>query len=332
MHRSLFVGVLAAILLVFSTAATAAEPFPCAYSAVRDAGWAEAVLKVHEPQLLVEFAERVAGWQATAIPDGGWLLHDAAYGVGALRVLRAAPRTPRPAPYRPWDTGGLFSVMTRSNDLHGAFAAATALGWSAANTPVTLEFGGVTLANVVLRGASGVNVAIYERLQPRMPDEPDLRKLRRPFNAMQVVHDLPRAKSFYVDLLGFSTLASGRFRTPPGSPNNFGIPAPIADGAALDYMILAPSTTGSTQIEVVSFAGVDSRPRRARDFEAVGLVALRFPVRSLTELRKRLSLANYPYETATILLPPYGETTGLRVRSPEGARLEFFTLESTACR
>ena len=95
---------------------------------------------------------------------------------------------------------------------------------------------------------------------------------------------------------------------------------------------LLTTTTGSTQIEVVSFAGVDSRPRRARDFEAVGLVALRFPVRSLTALRKRLSLANYPYETATILLPPYGETTGIRVRSPEGARLEFFTLESTVCR
>jgi catechol 2,3-dioxygenase-like lactoylglutathione lyase family enzyme len=97
---------------------------------------------------------------------------------------------------------------------------------------------------------------------------------------MQVVRDLPRANSFYVDLLGFSTLASGRFRAPPGSPNNFGIPAPAADRAALDYMILAPATTGSTQIEVVSFVGVDSRPRRVRDLEAVGLVAPRFPVRS----------------------------------------------------
>jgi len=83
---------------------------------------------------------------------------------------------------------------------------------------------------------------------------------------MQVVRDLPRANSFYVDLLGFSTLASGRFRAPPGSPDNFGIPA--------------PATTGSTQIEVVSFVGVDSRPRRVRDLEAVGLVAPRFPVRS----------------------------------------------------
>jgi hypothetical protein len=33
---------------------------------VRDAGWTEAVLKVHEPQLLIEFAERVAGWQVSA--------------------------------------------------------------------------------------------------------------------------------------------------------------------------------------------------------------------------------------------------------------------------
>ena len=320
------------MLSIISMSTTAAEPFPCSYSAVRDAGWAEAVLKVHEPQLLIEFAERVAGWQVSATPDGGWLLHDAAQGVGALRVLRAAPRTSRPAPYRPWDTGGLFSVMTRSNDLNGAFATATTLGWSVANTPVTLEFGGVVLANVVLRGASGVNIAIYERLQPRMPDEPDLRKLRRPFNSMQVVRDLPRAKSFYVDLLGFSTLASGRFRAPPGSPNNFGIPAPAADRAALDYMILAPATTGSTQIEVVSFVGVDSRPRRARDLEAVGLVALRFPVRSLAELRRRLSLASYPYENVTILLPPYGEAPGIRVRSPEGAALEFFTLEPADCR
>ena len=321
-----------AMSLIVRPAASAAEPFPCSYVTARDVGWAEAVLKVHEPQSLLDFAARVAGWQVTAIPGDEWLLHDTEHGVGTIRVLRVTPRTLQPATYRPWDTGGLFSLMTRSNDLNGAFAKATALGWSAANAPVSLDFGGVTLANVVLRGASGVNVAIYERLQPRMPDEPDLRQLRRPFNSMQVVRDLPRAKSFYVDLLGFSTIASGRFRAPPGSPNNFGIPASIADGAALDYMILAPATAGPTQIEVVSFVGVDSRPRRARDLEAVGLVALRFPVRSLDELRHRLSLARYPHENVTISLPPFGEADGIRVRSPEGAQLEFFNVEPRDCR
>jgi hypothetical protein len=66
LHRSLSVGVVTAMLSIISISTTAAEPFPCSYSAVRDAGWTEAVLKVHEPQLLIEFAERVAGWQVSA--------------------------------------------------------------------------------------------------------------------------------------------------------------------------------------------------------------------------------------------------------------------------
>ena len=68
LHRSLSVGVVTAMLSIISISTTAAEPFPCSYSAVRDAGWTEAVLKVHEPQLLIEFAERVAGWQVSATP------------------------------------------------------------------------------------------------------------------------------------------------------------------------------------------------------------------------------------------------------------------------
>lgn len=332
LHRFVFGRFLIAALALMSCATGRTAPFPCSYAAARDAGWAEAVFKVRDPQIFAKFARQVAGWQVTTTPEGEWLLHDAEYGVGVIRVLHTSRPAPPLAVDRPWDTGGLFSVMTRSNDLNGAYAAATALGWGAANVPVSLDFGGVTLANVVLRGPSAANVAIYERLQPRMPDAPDLQKLRRPFNSMQVVRNLAEAKNFYVDLLGFSNLGSGRFRAPPGSPSNFGIPPSMSNEAALDYMILAPAANGPTQIEVVSFVGVDSRPRRTRDLEAAGLVALRFPVRSLEALRQRLSRARYPFETAKISLPPYGTATAIRVRSPEGAQLEFFSPGATDCR
>ena len=305
-----------------------ATPFPASYELARDAGWAEAVLRVQDPPAFAAFAERVAGWQVYRASADEWWIADAERGVGALRVLRAAPQAFAALEHKPWDTGGLFSIMTRSNDAGKAYRAALELGWSALHAPVSLQFGDVTLANVVLRGPDAVHIAVYERLAPRLPDAPDLQKLRRPFNAMQVVDDLATARRFYVDVLGFEVIATGRFQRPAGAPSNFGIPPELSAKGELEYLIVGPSAKGPTQLEVVSFPNLDGRVRPPPDAASVGFIALRLPVSTLEPLRSRLAAAGYPFESGETSMPPFGIARTVVLRSPEGARLEFFELPS----
>ena len=319
------------------------------YAEALDRGWLEAVITVRQPESVLRMAEQVAGWHIEAMPsaDGAgaiagntaaeqreWRVGDVSGQPGMLRVIEAraaaagsSARAPR-ASAQPWDTGGHFSVMTRSNDAEGRWRMAESLGWGAWNAPVELDFGGVRLANVILRGPEGVNVSIYERRAPRLPDAPDLRGLRRPFNAMQIVRDPAAARRFYVDVLKFEVLAEGQYRGAPGVVNNFGMPANIAGDVVLDYMILAPVKNGPTQIEIVRFNGIEGRELPTDPAPALGITALRFPVSRLSLVEERLRAAKWPLlQEATVRqLAPYGRVRWLAVSSPEGAVLEFFEL------
>jgi len=340
---------LALLLATYGTTLiVAAEPSSSApratvaagYAEALDRGWLEAVFTVRQPGAVLQLAEQVAGWHIEALPrttsgePREWRVGDASGQPGVLRVIEARVSTagsavtaPR-ASAQPWDTGGHFSVMTRSNDAEGRWRAAEALGWGAWNAPVELDFGGVRLANVILRGPEGVNVSIYERRAPRLPDAADLRGLRRPFNAMQIVRDPIAARRFYVDVLKFEVLSEGRYRGAPGVVNNFGMPANLAGEVSLDYMILAPVKSGPTQIEVVRFNGIEGRALPTDSAPTLGLTALRFPVSRLAAIEERLRAAQWPLlrEPTERQLPPYGRVRWLAVSSPEGAVLEFFEL------
>ena len=335
-----------ALLLACCASALSAEPTRVdGYAEALDRGWLEAVITVRHPQAVLQLAEQVAGWRVEPMPTADGVTASAAGGFAPAREWRVGDSSGQPGVLRliqadalsaaavrssaqPWDTGGHFSVMTRSNDAEGRWRAAEALGWGAWNAPVELDFAGVRLANVILRGPEGVNVSIYERRAPRLPDAPDLRGLRRPFNAMQIVRDAAAARRFYVDILKFEVLAEGRYRGAPGVVNNFGMPANLAGEVTLEYMILAPVKAGPTQIEVVRFDGIESRALPVDPVPTLGITALRFPVSRLSLIEDRLRAANWPLlHAATVRqLPPYGRVRWLAVSSPEGAVLEFFEL------
>ncbi len=86
-----------------------------------------------------------------------------------------------------------------------------------------------------------------------MPDEADLRQLRRPFNSMQGVRDLAAARRFYVDVLGFEVLNAGRFDNTVRAPNNFGVPGNLVTANPMQFAIVGPKRTGPTQVELVQF-------------------------------------------------------------------------------
>jgi catechol 2,3-dioxygenase-like lactoylglutathione lyase family enzyme len=337
-------------------AAPRAPPATLDLQSALDAGWQEAVISVRDPRPLLQFMTQVAGWQVhseapLSAAEGAfyrldvagarstsqhavarqWLVTDAAGKPGFVRLIAfgAVDALPVRAGAMPWDSGGIFSLMSRTNATGAVYRGAQQLGWDAYNDPVELDLRdtGVKLTNVILRGPDGVNISVYERLAPRMPDDSDLQRLRRPFNSMQTVRDIDAARRFYLDVLGFELLNSGMFENPVRAPNNFGVPANLVVANPMPFAIAGPRRTGPTQVELVQLAGVEGRDLAARAVPPnYGIVALRFPVSRLGPIEARLRARGWPIAAGptSLVLPPYGAVRMLAVQSPDGAWLEFF--------
>ncbi len=338
-------SIVAAIgVVLLAIAAQQADARSPSLELARDSGWQEALISTSDARRLESFFTSIAGWRvlwrgsahasvaklygASGSPRE-WLIGDAAGHPGLVRLVEFdAPTaiTIRGAA-QPWDTGGILSLMTRSNDVHGVFQSAERAGWLAYNAPVDFDFGPINLRNVVLRGPDGVNISVYERVTPRMPPDPDLRKLRRPFNAMQSVRDIVAARRFYGDILGFELVNGGEFVNPRRAPNNFGMPANIVATHPIHFAIFAPRKDGPTAIEAVQLVGAEGRDLAAAALPPNrGIVSLRFPVSDLSRTEARLAAQGLaPAWPITVLeLRPYGRVRLLGVRSPDGALLEFF--------
>ncbi|MCS6946648.1 MAG: VOC family protein [Steroidobacteraceae bacterium] len=347
--RLTFLRTLGALHALTASAIASATPdWRAIWDTTENRGWLEAVVIVADAAPLRRFAREVAGWReldrsplpapwkqfygASARDRAArtWLIGDATGRPGLLRLVQldAAGAGVIRAGAMPWDTGGFLSLMTRSNRTAQVYDAAQRLGWNAFNDPVELRLvePPVRLTNVVLRGPESICISVYERLEPRLPDEPDLRRLRRPFNAMQSVRDLHAARRFYVDVLGFTAISEGEFFNSIRAPNNFGTPANLVVAQPLGFAILGPHRDGPTQVEIVQMRGVEGRDLAHRAVPPNrGLLGLRFPVRDLRAVQQRLVARQWPIERAPtdLTLPPWGRVRVLAVRSPDGAWLEF---------
>lgn len=337
-------------LVLTCTPARAAEgSFDASWSIALDKGWVEALVSVSDAAPLRRFARDVAGWReyaALAIehdlldfyaarPDAGsrprqWLFADATKTPGLVRILQF--NDPASIAIRaganPWDTGGILSLMTRSNRSPQVYRDAQRLGWNSFNDLVELYLPdtGVRLSNVIVRGPDAVSISIYERLQPRLPDEADLRRLRRPFNSMQSVRDMATARRFYTEVLGFEIVNQGEFANPVRAPNNFGTPANLVVANPIPFCIVGPRKDGPTQIELVNMPGVEGRDLAQRAVPPnLGVLGLRFPVTDLGAVRKRLAGYQWPVArpVTRLRLAPWGPVDILAVQAPDGAWLEF---------
>lgn len=346
----LFRTALAACLLAGSANSWAKEnPPPLRFD--QDAGWHEAVLSVADLDRTRKFFTDAAGWQIVdegrlspeelaylgiegAADSGAYaVVRPLDYGQGWVRLVRY------PGPERPairanaqaWDTGGIFSIMTRSADATGNLRAAERLGWLAYNEPYQFAFGDLSLLNIVMRGPDGVNVAVYEWLAPKLPDPPAAGTLSKAFNSMQMVSDLAVARRFYVDGLGFEVIAEGEFMDPENRPTNFALPVNYATRIPRAYVILIPPAADRTagRVELMAFPGFEGRDlaKRAKP-GARGIQSLRFPVSDLKTTTRRLREAGAPmlFGPATLPMPPFGTARAITTQSPDGAWLTFFEL------
>jgi catechol 2,3-dioxygenase-like lactoylglutathione lyase family enzyme len=314
-------------------------------------GWHEAVINVSDLERTGRFFVDVAGWKVVAEGAVGrdelaYLGASASAASGRYRVYRAmdyprgwvrlielrgvAQRMIRPHA-QPWDTGGIFSIMTRSADLEANLRAAERLGWLAYNEPYDFGFGDLQLRNVVLRGPDGLNVAIYEWTKPRRTDvQPGV--VSKAFNSMQMVRDLAVARRFCVEQLGFEVLQEGAFLDAENRPTNFALPVSHATKIPRNYVILLPpgASKETGRVELMEFRGFEGRDLSANtSLTHLGIVALRFPVPDVEAAYARVVAKNGAPQVRAIQkmpMPPFGVARAFTVRSPDGAFLTFFEL------
>lgn len=325
-------------------ALAAAVALPQQANAEGVSGWTEAVVSVRNPEETGRIFREVGGWKAVARGKVAraeldyWKLPAKATArfvkycapqaqIGCVRFVRFAGVAQRPIRLaaRPWDTGGIFSLMMRSNNVREAFSRAIAMGWSAETEPYHFGFGGSDLYNVVLSNAEGLNLALYERVSPPF-DEYPLTRMSRAFNSMRMVRDQRASVAFYKKL-GFSAAFDSDYIDPKPTVNNFSIPANYADKVTRRASAMHPVPTDMGRVEVMQFVGLEGKD--VSEFASppnLGIVSLRFPVTGLAAYRQKLSAKGIAiaYEGRRVPVGGLGTIDLFAIRDPDGNITEFY--------
>lgn len=342
MHKSIS-GVVALFVSAILSPALADSDWPLEL----DVGWQEAVLSVSDADQWQAQLADIAGW--TAIHSGEvdkrqldqWGLADAVtakaivlqnpgepQGLVRLVQFSGAEQVQIRSSAQSWDTGGFLSLLLRSRGVDQNFADARRYQWTGYNDPVTLYLGPERrLHNVVLRGPDGINFGVYERVEPGLLGWPNIRKMSRPFNAMQIVKDRDVTVAFYENVLGFVSMSIGNSPAAQKEANNFGLPANLVTSTPLRSAIMHPTGGESGRVEFVEWDGLEGRDLSDRSVAPnLGILTLRFPVsdaasRAADIVDKGGRLLAVP---ATVTMPPYGDVSIFSVETPDGVFLEFF--------
>lgn len=350
---------LASALLLPVAAPAAATPAPAIDTPFGkpqpDLGWSEAVISVSRLAVMEEFLTQVAQWRVVSRGETDpallrhWGLPPQAHAreallcnpgdqSGCVRLLefRGVPQVQIRSGAQPWETGGIFSLMTRSRDIDGAFARARSLGYGGFSDPIYFDYKGVRLKNMVLRGPDGVNLAIYQREIPKLEGWSTIRGLSSPFNAMQMVHDRERSRAFWVGVLGYSSLSDAEFLDEKPGENNFALPSNLVTSISRRHSILGKGVAGlangagTRQVELMQFVGLEGRDLSARAvFPNLGIVALRFPTANLDGYRRNAAAHGAADCTVGMAkVKGWGQVRVCDLRSPDGVIAEL--LESSS--
>lgn len=309
--------------------------------------WQEAVVSVRDLDASARLFREIGGFEEMARGEldeaemDYWRVDDAEGGEflllrapgsdhAYLRFVRfdGVSQKPIRAGARAWDTGGYFSLMMRARNLDSIYAEALKLGWLSESEPVQFEFPPYQLANVVLKGPHGVNIALYERLSPPLDEFWDFNRLSQPFNAMQMVADMESADAFFTEVLGMEHFWSGDYLDPEPGPNNFGLPQNLTTEIPRRTSILQPQPGETGRLELMQFVGLDGRDLSGRAKPPnLGIISIRYPVDDAGRALKRIKTAGGEAwrGPSTIELPPYGTVRLFAVRAPHGAIVEIFS-------
>ncbi len=308
--------------------------------------WTESVVSVAEFEPATALFRYVGEWrlvQSGAIAPSEmsyWQLPDEAAGTferwcapeadtGCIRFVRLTgiEREPiRPAA-RPWDTGGIYSIMVRSDNVPDLYDQAIELGWWAESPPIRFQFGTSDLRNVVLTGPHGIHVAAYERITPDFTAFP-VGRISQGFNAMRMVRDRPIARDFYHDTLGFGVLFDSDREPEEPALSNLSIPFNFTPNIVRAAAALQPALPGETgRVEVMQITGFTGRDHSARaSLPNLGIISVRYPVRDLVAYRAMLEAKGiaFAYEAKDVVIDGIGTVDAFAVRDPDGNLTEFY--------
>lgn len=318
---------------------------PAAVCAQAVTDWTEAVVSVRDSAAASRLFREEGGWQVrgkgrmSAAEKAYWRLPAAAGArfvricapaaqAGCIRFVTFSGVAQRPIRLagRPWDTGGIFSIMVRSDDVQRLFDRAIARGWWAESEPIAFDFLGSDLRNVVLSGPDGIHIAVYERKSPAFTAFP-VGRISQGFNAMRFVKDERASVAFYRDKLGFQPVFDTDNTDPVPSISNFSIPKNLTTTVIRRAAALRPGTSEAGRVEVMQLVGLEGR-----DFSGyasppnLGILSLRYPVKNLAGYRARLAVAGVSinYEASGVPVSGLGLVDIFAVRDPDGNITEFY--------
>ncbi|WP_296719940.1 VOC family protein [Erythrobacter sp.] len=311
------------------------------------APWTEAIVSVSDLEQSSQWLVEDGGWRIVA--KGAinraeldyWHLPASVSGAflkicapetraGCIRYVRfdgAKGQRPIRLAARPWDTGGIFSVMLRSDDTQALFDAAIARGWWAESQPYAFSFAGSDLLNVVIRGPHGVNYALYQRNSPPFTGF-RVGRLSQAFNTMRMVRDQPASVAWYRDRLGLKTLFDAPFTDPEPRANNFSVPANLATKLVRRAAVVQPVLPGEDgRIELMQFEGFEGRDYAVHASPPnLGIISVRYSVRDLsayTSFLKGNGVAPV-YADEGVAIAGTGTADIVAVRDPDGNLTEFY--------
>ncbi|HZG46254.1 MAG TPA: VOC family protein [Allosphingosinicella sp.] len=317
------------------------------------APWTEAVVSVRDLDGAASLLRKVGGWREThrgridraelryfRLPRSasGAFLRICAPGSdeGCIRFVRfdGVPQRPVRLAARPWDTGGIFSLMMRSDNVQSVFDRAIALGWWAESEPIAFAFAGSQLRNVVLTGPHGINIALYERSSPPFTAFP-LGPISRSFNSMRMVRDQRAAAAFYRGKLGYNIVFETDFLDPQPQSSNFSLPRNLTTSIVRRAAALHPTSGETGRVEVMQFVGFEGRDlSRHASPPNLGILSLRHPVSNLQAYRAQLRARGVviAYEATAVRISGVGSADLIAVRDPDGNLTEFYQARRSASR
>lgn len=308
--------------------------------------WTEAVLSVRDlaeaSRLFIEYGEwriideaaidnsELHYWKLPPKSSGRYRLICAPKAnTGCIRFVHinnAGKQMPiRPAA-RPWDTGGIFSLMIRSDDLQSLYEKALEIGWWAESEPYDFNFGKSVLRNIVLHGPHGMNIAVYERVKPEFVGFP-VGKMSQAFNSMRMVRDQKLSIKYYREKLGFGLLFDSDYLDPKPAMTNFSVPINYATSIPRRAAVVHPKPGETGRIELMQFVGFEGRDfSDDASLPNLGIISVRYPVENLAAYKQLLidREVAIAYEGSSVKLPGIGTTSLLAVRDPDGNITEFY--------
>ncbi len=307
--------------------------------------WSEAVISVENIPAATLLFREVGGWRVTHKGKMAraeldyWNLPETANATfqrlcapgvdtGCIRFIQFAnvPQRPIRRATRAWDTGGIYSVMVRSDNVPALFEDAIRLGWWAESEPIRFTFGLSDLRNVVLTGPHGINLAVYERISPPFSGFP-VGRISQGFNAMRMVRNKAASREFYEQKLGFGVVFDGNNEPVEPTPSNFGIPLNHTPNIKRSAAALQPVNGETGRVEVMQIEGFTGADVSAYASPPnLGILSVRYRVTDIDSYRYALKDKSVPivYEAMGVPINGIGTVNLFAVRDPDGNITEFY--------